>query len=233
LLDVVDALIVHSDYGRAQLVDSLGVDGAKVHVIHHGAFEHLAARPFERRLPPELDAVRGPVVLFFGLLRPYKGLEALLEAWQGIDGAELWIVGRPRMPLALLQARAPRSVRFVPRYVSDAELPAFFRRADVVVLPYGRTERFDQSGVLATALAFGKPIVVSDIGGFGEVARTGAALLVSPDDPVALREALSELLADEAARERLSLAARSAAAGPYSWAEAARATLSLYESLTR
>jgi glycosyltransferase involved in cell wall biosynthesis len=173
------------------------------------------------------------VVLFFGLLRPYKGLEALLDAWQGIDGAELWIVGRPRMPLAPLQARAPRSVRFVPRYVSDAELPAFFRRADVVVLPYGRTERFDQSGVLATALAFGRPIVVSDIGGFGEVARTGAARLVPPDDPAALRDTLSELLADDTARERLSLAARSAAAGPYSWAQAARATLSLYESLQR
>ena len=108
--------------------------------------------------------------MFFGLLRPYKGLDVLLDAWRGIDGAELWVVGRPRMPLADLRARAPASVRFVPRFVSDAELPAFFRRADVVVLPYSRTERFDSSGVLATALAFGKPTVVSDVGGFGEVA---------------------------------------------------------------
>jgi glycosyltransferase involved in cell wall biosynthesis len=56
---------------------------------------------------------------------------------------------------------------------------------------------------------------------------------VPPDDPVALREALSRLLADAAARERLAEAARNAAAGPYSWAQAARATMSLYESLTR
>jgi glycosyltransferase involved in cell wall biosynthesis len=137
------------------------------------------------------------------------------------------------MPLAPLQARASQSVRFVPRYVSDGELPAFFRRADIVVLPYGRTERFDQSGVLATALAFGKPIVVSDIGGLGEVARSGAARPVPPDDPAALRQALSRLLADPAARERLAVAAQSAAAGSYSWAQAARATLSLYASLTR
>jgi glycosyltransferase involved in cell wall biosynthesis len=233
LLDGVDALIVHSDYGRAQLVDALGVDGAKVHVIHHGAFEHLAAQPFERRLPPELDAVRGPVVLFFGLLRPYKGLEALLEAWQGIEGAELWIVGRPRMPLAPLQARAPRSVRFVPRYVSDAELPAFFRRAEVVVLPYGRTERFDQSGVLASALAFGTPAVVTDVGGFSEIAATGAARLVAPDDPDALGAALAELTADAAARARMAAAARTAAHGPYSWERSARETLALYERVRR
>jgi glycosyltransferase involved in cell wall biosynthesis len=233
LLHAVDAVIVHSEYGRAQLVESLGVTGAKVHVIHHGVFEHLARQPRELPLPPDLGAVRGPVVLFFGLLRPYKGLVTLLEAWRGVEDAELWIVGRPRMPLAPLQARAPDSVRFVPRYVSDAELPAFFRRADIVVLPYGRTERFDQSGVLATALAFGKPIVVSDIGGFGEVARAGAARLVPPDDPTSLRAAVSGLLSDEALRERLANTARSAAAGPYSWTEAARATLSLYESLTR
>jgi glycosyltransferase involved in cell wall biosynthesis len=101
------------------------------------------------------------------------------------------------------------------------------------VLPYSRTERFDQSGVLATALAFGKPLVVSDVGGFAEVAQTGAAMLVPPDDPGALRDALAGLIADPPARERLGRAARQAASGVYSWDEAARRTLSLYERLMR
>ena len=164
LYDRVDAIVVHSEYGRRQLIDGLGLDPAKVHVIHHGAFDHLTRLESERPLPAELERAEGPVVLFFGLLRPYKGIEVLLEAWRGIEGAELWIVGRPRMPLAPLRAIAGDSVRFVRRFVADAEVPAFFRRADIVVLPYSRTERFDQSGVLATALAFGKPIVLSDIG---------------------------------------------------------------------
>jgi glycosyltransferase involved in cell wall biosynthesis len=231
IYDAVDALIVHSEYGRRQLIEAENVDPAKVHVIHHGAFEYLTRLPAEQPLPPELARVEGPVVLFFGLLRPYKGIETLLEAWRGIEGAELWIVGRPRMPLAPLRAAAPSGVRFVPRYISDAELPALFRRADVVVLPYARTERFDQSGVLATALAFGKPAVLSDIGGFGEVAATGAATLVPPDDPRALRETLTGLIADPAARARLAQAAAAAAAASYSWAEAARKTLELYERL--
>jgi glycosyltransferase involved in cell wall biosynthesis len=230
--DAVDALVVHSDYGRRQLIDALALDPAKVHVIHHGAFDHLTRLPHEQPLPGELAAVTAPVVLCFGLVRPYKGVEGLLDAWRRVPGAELWIVGRPRMPLEPLRARAGASVRFVPRFIADAELPAYFRRADVVVLPYSSNERIDFSGVLATALAFGKPLVVSDVGGFGEVAATGAARLVPPDDPDALGRALTALLNDSSARDRLAAAARAAAAGPYSWEAAARASLDLYRTLS-
>ncbi len=230
LYERVDAVVVHSAYGRAQLVDGLGIDAGKVHVIHHGAFTHLSAS-LPGPLAPELASTEGPVVLFFGLLRPYKGLETLLEAWRGVSGASLWIVGRPMMDLAPLRARADTSVRLVPRFVPDTELPALFQRADIVVLPYTRTERFDFSGVLATALAFGRAVVLSDIGGFGEVAGHGAARLVTPGDPEALRAALIELLGDPVARSALGDAASAAARGPYSWDAAARDTLALYRSL--
>ncbi len=143
-------------------------------------------------------------------------------------GSSAWRGCRP----APLRAIAGDSVRFVERFVADAEVPAFFRRADIVVLPYSRTERFDQSGVLATALAFGKAIVLSDVGSFGEVAATGAARLVPPDDPSALRETLSELLADPARREELGRAALAAARGRYSWEDAARDTLKLYRTIS-
>ncbi len=96
-------------------------------------------------------------------MRPYKGIDLLLEAWRGIDDAELWIAGMPRMDISALQATAPPGVRFVPRFIGDDELPAYFRRADLVVLPY---REIDQSGVLFTALAFGKPLLLSDVGGF-------------------------------------------------------------------
>ncbi len=231
LLRRMDAVIAHSDYGRRQLIDGLGLAPERVHVIHHGAFDHLTARADERPLPEELQHVDTPVVLFFGLLRPYKGLDVLLDAWRGVADAELWIVGHPRMPLEPLQARAGAGVRFVTRFVADSELPAFFRRADVVVLPYTRTERFDQSGVLATALAFGTPSVLSDIGGFAEIAATGAGRLVPPGDAVALHEALTWLLGDAALRRQMGEAAARAAAKPYSWDAAARRTLDLYESL--
>jgi glycosyltransferase involved in cell wall biosynthesis len=231
LYGAVDAVVAHSSYGRELLVSELGVDPGKVRVIHHGAFRHLTLQEREVPLPAELAGVRGPVVLFFGLLRPYKGVETLLEAWRGVSGAELWIVGRPRMPLEPLRAEAGPGVKFIPRFVSDAELPAFFRRADIVVLPYARTERLDWSGVLATALAFGRPTVVSDVGGFAELASVGAVRLVSPGDPDALRAALIGLLADSQEREGLAWGALTAARGAYSWEAAARETLALYRDL--
>ncbi|MDQ4048087.1 MAG: glycosyltransferase, partial [Actinomycetota bacterium] len=202
------------------------------HVIPHGAFDYLTRLPHEEPLPPELAAVEQPVILCFGLLRPYKGVDVLLEAFRELDGAELWIVGRPWMPIEPLRraaAAARGTVRFVDRFVGDPEIPAYFRRADVVALPY---RRIDQSGVLYTALAFAKAMVLSDVGGFSEIGRVhGAARLVPPEDPTALREALTWLVADPAEREALGARAAAAAAGPFSWDAIARRTLALYGEL--
>jgi glycosyltransferase involved in cell wall biosynthesis len=221
-----DAIVVHSAHGRARLTGELGIDPARVHVIPHGAFAHLADGPSQ---PPPFQTER-PVVLCFGLMRPYKGIDLLLEAWRGIEGAELWIAGMPRMDVAELIASAPPNVRFVPRFIGDAELPAYFQRADLVVLPY---REIDQSGVLFTALAFGVPLLLSDVGGFPEVAATGAARTFPAGDAPALSAALRELLSDPAALSAMAERARAAAAGPYSWAEIAQRTLELYETLLR
>jgi glycosyltransferase involved in cell wall biosynthesis len=228
----MDALVALSEYGAAMLRDEAGIEPERVRVIPHGAFDYLTRLPDEAPLPDELAGVEGPVVLFFGLIRPYKGVDVLLEAFAGVEGAELWIVGRPlgmeMEPLVELAKRAPGRVRFVSRFVADNELPAFFRRADLVALPYRDAE---QSGVLFTALAFGKPIVVTDVGGFGEVAATGAARLVPPGDAGSLASAIGDLLDDPAARARLADSAAAAATGPYSWDAVASATLELYREL--
>jgi len=227
----MDAVVAHSEHGAARLRDEVGLAPGRVRVIPHGAFDYLTRLPEERPLPSELEGAEGPVILFFGLLRPYKGLENLLEAFRRVEGAELWVVGNPRMdvaPLRELAAAAPGRVRFVTRFVDDAEIPAIFRRADLVALPYLDAEH---SGVLYTGLAFGKPLLLSAVGGFPEVAATGAARLVAPGDTAELAAALSELVADEGARAELAAAARAAAAGPFSWDEAARLTLDLYREL--
>jgi glycosyltransferase involved in cell wall biosynthesis len=229
LYERVDAVVVHSHAGRERLVVDLEIDPQKVHVIPHGAFTHLTELEEEWALPVEFAAVEKPVVLFFGLLRPYKGLATLLNAWRGIGDAELWVVGMPRMPIGDLRAGAPPNVRWMPRFVSDAEIPALFRRADLVVLPYTNV---DQSGVLFTALAFGKPLLLSAVGGFPEVADLGAAELVAPGDRAALHIALRRLLDDPARRDRLAAGARAAASGPYDWDTIAADHLALYRALT-
>ncbi|MFL5839854.1 MAG: glycosyltransferase family 4 protein [Thermoleophilaceae bacterium] len=231
LLERMDAVIAHSEHGAARLRDQLGLPADNVHVIPHGAFDYLTHLPDEEPLPPELADVEGPVVLFFGLLRPYKGVDLLIEAFHDIDGAELWVVGMPRMPLGPLRDLASEvrgRVRFVPRFVDDSEIPAYFRRADIVALPY---REIDQSGVLYTALAFGKPIVLTSVGGFAEVAAQGAARAVRPNAPIELAAAIQELLDKPAERERLARTAAEAAAGRYSWDSIAQQTLNLYRAL--
>lgn len=232
LAQSMDAVVVHTRHGAERLLE-LGVDDGRVRVIPHGAFEHLTRQPHEEPLPPELAAVEGPVVLCFGTVRDYKGVDVLLEAFAEVPEAELWIVGRPlgfdMAPLHAQAARLPGRVRFVTRYVSDLELPAFFRRADVLALPH---RRVDQSGVLHAGLAFGKAMVVSAVGGFVEVAEEhGAALMVPPEDPAALASALRELIGDPERRAALEARAAEAAAGPFSWNEVAGQTLGLYEEL--
>jgi glycosyltransferase involved in cell wall biosynthesis len=200
-------------------------------VIPHGAFDYLTRQPQEVPLPEELRQTEAPVILAFGLIRPYKGTDVLLEAFRRVEGAELWIAGMPRMPmddLRDLAERAPGTVRFVDRFIPDAEIPAFMRRADLVVLPYRNIE---QSGVLYTALAFGRPLVLSAVGGFSEIAELGAARLVPPEDPDTLARAINELLADRETREALGAAAAREAASTYSWDRIAESTMDLYRKL--
>lgn len=216
----VDAVVAHTEHSARRL-HGLGVAPEKVRVIPHGAFTHLADVPGMR--PAELPEPTRPIALFFGLLRPYKGLDVLLDAWRRLGAdAELWVVGAPRMPLPPL----PPGVRLVPRFVTEAEAAWCFARADVAVLPYTEIEG---SGVLFTALGLGKASLVSDVGGFSELGD--AVARVAPGDPAALRGELERLLGDPAARKDLERAAAHAAATTFAWAPIARAHRALYEEL--
>src|SRR5215210_9021254 len=227
LAQKMDAVIVHTRHG-AELLGA----GERVHVIPHGAFEHLTHQRHERPLPAELAAVEGPVVLYFGVVRPYKGVDVLVEAFRQVEDAELWVVGRPlEVSVEHLRRLAPPGrVRFVDRYVSDAELPALFRRAEVLVLPHLNV---DVSGVLFAGLAFGKAMVLSDVGGFHEVVEDhGAGVLVPPGNPEALAAAIGRLLDDPGERRALEERAAAAAAGPFPWDRIAEQTAKLYEQVS-
>lgn len=171
-----------------------------------------------------------PVVLSFGLIRPYKGTDLLLRAWREVRAdAELWIVGKPLgVDLAELQALADERVRFVPRFVTDGELATCFDRAQLAVLPYREIE---QSGVLATALAFGTPVLASAVGAFPEAAGQGAAAIVPPNDEQALAAAIERLLGDPTERALLTVGARALSRGPWSWAAVAEQHLEAYREL--
>ncbi|HEX4704690.1 MAG TPA: glycosyltransferase, partial [Pseudonocardiaceae bacterium] len=133
-------------------------------------------------------------LLFFGTIRPYKGLEHLIAAFDQLPADyRLTVVGETwegwTAPLELI-ARSPHRDRItlVNRYVSDDEVTGFFARADAVVLPYVRSSA---SGPLHIAMSNGLPVVVTAVGGLAEaVADYEGAITVPPADVPALTDAL-------------------------------------------
>lgn len=167
------------------------------------------------------------IVLFFGLVRPYKGLEDLLEAVAILgDGADLLVAGEAYSGREALHARMEKPdlagrVRWIDRFIPDGEVDALFRAADVVALPYRSAT---QSGVAQIALAFRKPLVLTRTGGLPELVEEGrTGCLAEPGDPDSIAAALEA--AFELAAEPGTARAVAETAARFGWDEYARRLL--------
>ncbi|HEY2955774.1 MAG TPA: glycosyltransferase [Candidatus Eisenbacteria bacterium] len=181
-------------------------------------------------LAPEAE-----VALFFGYVRRYKGLDTLLAAWPRVRErrpATLVVAGEfyedaaPYRALARAAGGEPH-VRLLDRYLEDGEVEAVFRAADVAVLPYRSAT---QSGVTHVAYAMGVPVITTDVGGLAEtVGREGTGLVVPPEDPGSLADAVVRFFAErmgERFRSGIAALARS-----HSWEALASATCALVDEL--
>ena len=234
-----DALICHSDSVKARLAAEFGVPETKVSVIPHGPFFYDLPATGDDRTLAGLGLERGgPMVLWQGIVFPYKGVDLLLAAWklveQRVPKAVLVIAGTGA-PELLEQIRGQlaelglKRVKTEFRFVSTEELVALYRAADVVVYPY---RAITTSGALATGLALGKTIAASDLPVFRELLRDGEnALLTAPTDTDALGKALVRLLEDPALRERLAEQVRAMRFGDESWLQIAERTRAVYAGL--
>ncbi len=178
--------------------------------------------------------------MFFGNIETYKGLDVLIRAFALLPSdlkarTQLLVAGSPNTDIAALQKLA-RDLGIDGRivwklgYVNEEQVPELFRSATIVALPY---RAIDQSGVLMTAVAFGKAIVASRTGGFPEVIKNGVhGILVTPGDVQDLAKALQDLLANPARRQAMEQATRHMATTELSWAASAQKTIALYEAVT-
>ena len=233
-----DHFIVHTEANRRRLIQQYGIAPHHISVIAHGSLDFQVDAAADReRLRQELGIrLAHKVVLIFGAIRPYKGLDVAIRAFAEVvkemPEARLLIAGklwgpwddyRDLIRAFDLQDKVITHLDYVPA----ARVHRFFGAADLVVLPYRRF--VSQSGVGATAVAFRTPMIVSDVGGLPDLVADHRAV-VPPDDPEALAAAMQMMLQDPAllAQLRQSL---DAVARTLSWEGIAAATWAVYQKV--
>jgi len=235
----MDALICHTDEAKGRLIREFSVDPERIWVIPHGPLLHDARRDSVKASKAALSLPENEtLVLWQGIIRPYKGLDFLLEGWRRIDArrlnARLLIAGtgEPKLLQAIkdqvAQLGLQESVRLDFRFIPDKELPTYYQASDILVYPYST---ITTSGALMTALAYQKAIVATNLPAFQEVLRDEeTALLVDYCDVDALARCIRRLIRDPKERERLALGV--ATSGDFnSWSRIAGRTRQCYASV--
>jgi glycosyltransferase involved in cell wall biosynthesis len=179
---LLDHIFVHTELMRSELISHFGVHPARVTVIPFGINNSLpntdltpAEAKSRLRIHPEER-----VLLFFGRIQPYKGLESLIEALdqlarRGDARYRLIIAGAPKREYLQYWTAIRQKIDVNPlirdlvlpriEFIPDADVEVYFKAADVTVLPY---RDIYQSGVLFLGYSFGLPVIATDVGSFRE-----------------------------------------------------------------
>ncbi len=236
LYRAASGLVAHTSATAAVLRRRFGVHDLPIAVAPHGPLLEEQACLTRGAARAKLGLPAGvPIVLFAGLVEPYKGLDDLIDAFGLLarQDRSAWLVvaGRPNYPAetsrSRLEARGlAERTRFDLRFLPREELAAYLCAADVVALPY---REVTSSGMLLSALRFARPVVATAVGDLAELIRDGeTGVLVPPGDPEALAGALERILRDPDLGRRLGAAGRRATIEQGSWERAARETIGLY-----
>jgi glycosyltransferase involved in cell wall biosynthesis len=196
LILLANGFVIHSDADREVLTSAHRIVDKPLQVIRHGPYAHYStpADGALRDAPP--DAVN---LMYFGTIRPYKGLEDLVLAFDSIaDPSRFWltVVGETwegwTLPAELIAASpCTDRITFVNRYVTEQEAASLLAGADALVLPYHRSSA---SGPLHIGMALGLPVVITDIPALVEAtAGYEGCVFVPPRSPDRLREALEAI----------------------------------------
>ena len=245
---LVDHIFVHTRKMKKELIEDFGVREQAVTVIPYGinnAVPHTDLTPAEakRLLGISKDE---KVVLFFGNIRPYKGLEYLVAAFRRLvaDHAEyrLIIAGRLFKGTENYWAEIQQAIRSLPvqgrvivksEFIQDEETELYFKASDVLALPY--TEIF-QSGILSLGYSFGLPVIATDVGSFREDVIEGTTGFVcSPRDPVDMSDAIETYFQSELFKNlnRRRQEIKDYAEEHYSWQSVAGLTCNVYAGLLK
>lgn len=194
----LDAYITHSESDKELVAKRYSIAPEKIHVIPHGLYDQYGELLDIKEARKNLSIKDDFVILSFGLIRKYKGTSYLIRAFEQlpteiIEKSRLLIVGEiweDRRELLDQIKASPfyKHITLVDEYVPDDKVNVYFSAADVVVLPYLRAS---QSGIAHIAMSFGKPVIVSEVGGLKEsMAKYEGTFFVPPGDVDSIRKAI-------------------------------------------
>jgi glycosyltransferase involved in cell wall biosynthesis len=236
VVDASDHVVVGSEFARRQLREELGARTDHVSVVHYGVDARFTPRPRRADLQARYGLRSGPVVLFFGGLKPRKNLFVLLDVWRRVVGrypkARLLIAGGGPL-LNDLKRRARRlglgeGVAFT-GYVPEADKAAHFNLGDIFFFP-SAMEGFGLT--VAEAMSSGIAVVASNRGSIPELVVEGeGGFLGDPERPDGFVERLLLLLEDAALRDRLGQANRERVERYFRWERCVDATRRVYEGV--
>lgn len=238
MLHQIDALhephrvIVHTTHSRKALLDAQ-IPAEKVDLVPHGLIDTIQPYAEQRRQVDDHDCCR---ILLFGALKPYKGLDTLIEAVGRLpedvrQKCEVHVCGKLAMDMAPSRSRIATlgiepCFRWSLGYLPDGAVDAVLREADVRVFPY---HNVDASGALMQALPYGQAIVASKLGPFEEIMVDGEhGLFHDAGDAAGLARCLEAVVRNDALRTKLGHAAKRQADNITSWADIATMTQMVY-----
>lgn len=241
-----DAIIVHAVANKEELVAKFALNIDKIHTIPMGSYSASYGIPHgklhdNKGIKVKLGFATGElVILFFGYIRDYKGLDILLEAMRSLQNkhqkVKLLIVGEPVGSFEQYQKLIdslpyPQYIYTVLRYVSTGEATEYLMASDVVVMPY---RRIYQSGVIPLAYAHGRPVIATKVGGLPEVIDdTKSGFLVDPEQPELLADAIAKYIQnpDLAKRQGEYAHKLSISESAWDWQDIAEQTVKVYKKV--
>jgi glycosyltransferase involved in cell wall biosynthesis len=196
----LDAYTTKSEFNKMQVAQIYGINDNKIFVIPHGLYEEYAEAPDTELAKSKLGITEEYNILYFGLIRHYKGVPHLIEAFDSLPPSianksrllivgEIWEEGEKLRDM-IHASQYRNHISLIDEYVPDEMLPLYFAAADVVALPYLRAAG---SGVAHMAMTYGKPIILSEVEALKETLSdyTGA-IFVPPGDSHAIEERILE-----------------------------------------
>jgi glycosyltransferase involved in cell wall biosynthesis len=241
ILTRVDKVIAHNSVSRRELIAKANLPVANIEIIPHGNYLNTIPKsPSPAKARKKLNLpLKDPVLLFFGQIKEVKGLDLLLQALPQVIAkfptlrlliaGKVWKDDFTKYANLIKEKNLQNNVDLHIGYILDGDVAAFYRSADLVILPY---RRIYQSGVLLMAMSYGLPVMVSNIEGMVEIIQDNInGFIFKTGDVESLSSKIIEVLNEPDRRKRIAKHGFETVVLNHDWKTIGEKTVGLYRDI--